>query len=471
MRVREKKYRITEGKMPPHDNDLEQTVLGCMILDSAICPSVVQLISQETFYFEKHRYIFSAIVQLINESRPVDMLSVSAQLKQQGKLQDSGGAYYIATLTGRISTTVNHENYCRLLQEFYIKREQIRIGSELAKMAFDEETDALDNMDWIGSEAVKLSELVVKGKHITNQKLVNDITRKIEIAGTTNGITGLKTGIKEIDELFGGYQNSDLIVKGGRPGMGKTGQALSEAINMALNEKNNVAFFSLEMSAIQLMSRAISVVSGVSLRRIQFGNLHPDEWEKYNEAASELGALDNLRIIDDIFDLNSIRYRAKSLKLKGELDIIYIDYLQLIILLNESKNNNREVTVSTISRSLKLLAKELNVPIILLCQLSRAVETRGGDKKPILSDLRESGAIEQDADIVQFIYRPEYYDITTDQNGDSLHGVAFMLIEKHRNGALKHIPMKFIHECTKFEEYKKQAFHKIVKSEHGDTPF
>ena len=276
-------------------------------------------------------------------------------------------------------------------------------------------------------------------------ELIKAVTTKMELSSKSNGMTGLSTGFKELDRVYGGRQNSDLIIKAARPAMGKTAQALCEAKHMAFESKKKVIFFSLEMSAEQLMQRLVSVHTGIPLGSIRSGDLTATQWNTYNTMADYLTD-DNLIIVDNVYSLNGIRTKCKKLKMKGGINAVYIDYLQLITH-KVSSGRSKEQEVSEVSRALKMLAKDLDVPVVCLSQLSRAVETRGGTHKPMLSDLRDSGAIEQDADIVEFIFRPEYYD----KEDSSLFGVAYVIIAKHRNGACGDIELKFRHECTRFE--------------------
>ena len=406
---------------------------------------VSEIINENSFIDEDVRNIFTVFKKLYESGSKISLVILQQRVNQTDlpcnitdliDYMDSGSALY---------------EHCQLLKEHEVKREQSNLGMSLVTRAGDITQDPFETNDYLMDEAERIVSMVDFGKTQTNMELIKAVTKKMELASQTSGITGLKTGFKDLDRVYGGRQNSDLIIKAARPAMGKTAQALCEAMNIAFEDNKKVIFFSLEMSSEQLMQRLVSIHTGIPLSNIRSGRLDPDQWDRYNEEVNYL-INDNLIIVDDVYTLNGIRTRCKKLKMKGKLDVIYIDYLQLI---NHkvAAGRSKEQEVSEVSRALKMLAKDLNVPIVCLSQLSRAVETRGGTHKPLLSDLRDSGAIEQDADIVEFIYRPEYYD----KDNAELFGVAYVIIAKNRNGACGDIEMRFRHECTRFENVGQQV--------------
>jgi replicative DNA helicase len=424
---------------------IEKQVLGSLIANPDKFVEVSEIINENSFIDEDVRNVFTVFKKLYESGSKISLVILQQRVNQTDlpcnitdliDYMDSGSALY---------------EHCQLLKEHEVKREQSNLGMSLVTRAGDITQDPFETNDYLMDEAERIVSMVDFGKTNTNMELIKAVTKKMELASQTSGITGLKTGFKDLDRVYGGRQNSDLIIKAARPAMGKTAQALCEAMNIAFEDNKKVIFFSLEMSAEQLMQRLVSIHTGIPLSKIRSGRLDPEQWDRYNVEVNYL-INDNLVIVDDVYTLNGIRTRCKKLKMKGQLDAIYIDYLQLI---NHKVANGRskEQEVSEVSRALKMLAKDLNVPIVCLSQLSRAVETRGGTHKPLLSDLRDSGAIEQDADIVEFIYRPEYYD----KDNAELFGVAYVIIAKNRNGACGDIEMRFRHECTRFENVGQQV--------------
>jgi replicative DNA helicase len=438
---------------------IEKQVLGSLIANPDKFVEVSEIINENSFIDEDVRNIFTVFKKLYESGSKISLVILQQRVNQTDlpcnitdliDYMDSGSALY---------------EHCQLLKEHEVKREQSNLGMSLVTRAGDITQDPFETNDYLMNEAERIVSMVDFGKTQTNMELIKAVTKKMELASQTSGITGLKTGFKDLDRVYGGRQNSDLIIKAARPAMGKTAQALCEAMNMAFEDNKKVIFFSLEMSSEQLMQRLVSIHTGIPLSKIRSGRLDPDQWHRYNEEVNYL-INDNLIIVDDVYTLNGIRTRCKKLKMKGKLDAIYIDYLQLINH-NVAAGRSKEQEVSEVSRALKMLAKDLNVPIVCLSQLSRAVETRGGTHKPLLSDLRDSGAIEQDADIVEFIYRPEYYD----KDNAELFGVAYVIIAKNRNGACGDIEMRFRHECTRFENvgYEPQSIMK--PSTNFEAPF
>ena len=418
---------------------IERKVIGTLVAFPDKYHEVSDLISAGCFSEPETKAIFEVFETLYAENA-----DVSKSLIQE-RIFKGDNPCNVSTVIDYLDSGSSFIEHCQILKEKEIKREQITLAMELLSKANDLKEDPFQTNDFLMEQAERVVSMVDFGKKNTNMELINSVRRKMELAQSSEGLTGLSTGFYELDKVYGGRQNSDLIIKAARPAMGKTAQALCEAKHMAFEEGKRVIFFSLEMSAEQLMQRLVSVHTGIPLGAIRGGKLTPLQWDNYNANADYL-TNNNLVIVDDVYSLNGIRTRCKKLKMKGGLDAIYIDYLQLITH-TVGKGRSKEQEVSEISRALKMLAKNLNVPVICLSQLSRAVETRGGTHKPMLSDLRDSGAIEQDADIVEFIFRPEYYQ----KEDTSLHGIAYVIIAKHRNGACGDIELKFRHECTRFE--------------------
>lgn len=438
------------GKIPPQALDLEDAVLGAMMLEQYAVNKVIDILQPEMFYKQSHQHIFAAIKSLFGKSEPIDILTVNQELSKEGLLDIVGGSYYIMQLTNRIASGANIEFHSRIIQQKFIQRELIRTSSEIIRDAFEETTDVLDLLDKAETNLFEIAENNLRRSALNLEDVVKDAIHKIEEAAKQEGnISGIPTGFIKLDNLTSGWQPSDLIILAARPGMGKTAFVLSLMRNIAVDYKRSVALFSLEMSAVQLVTRLISSETEISGDKLKKGTLTNIEWKKLNE---KIGGLSNAKIyIDDTPALTIFELRAKSRRLKSQhnIQMIIIDYLQLMSA--GSDKGNREQEISTISRSLKALAKELNVPIITLSQLNRSVETRGGTKRPQLSDLRESGAIEQDADMVCFLYRPEYYNITQNEDGiEYQSGHTDLIVAKHRNGALEDIPLKFLKDFVKF---------------------
>ncbi|MEY3343709.1 MAG: replicative helicase [Bacteroidota bacterium] len=445
-------FQLT-GKLPPQAVDLEEAVLGALMLEKDALSAVVDILKPECFYKEAHRHIFACIHGLFNAAQPIDILTVTHALKKKGELELVGGAYYISQLTSRIASAANIEYHARIILQKHIQRELIRISGETIRDSYEDSMDVLELLDRAEKNLFEIAEGNIRRNYEDMPSLVTKAMKEIEIASNQkDGITGIPSGFTELDRITSGWQRSDLVIIAARPGMGKTAFVLSLARNAAVKFGNPVAFFSLEMSSLQLVNRLISSESGITSDKIRKGMLADHEWEQLNVKIKPL--LDAPLFIDDTPALSVFELRAKCRRLVAEkkVSMIIIDYLQLMVAGGDSKVGNREQEISTISRSLKAIAKELNVPILALSQLSRAVETRGSSKKPQLSDLRESGAIEQDADMVLFIYRPEYYKLEEDENGRPTQGIAEIDVAKNRNGSLKSVNLKFIGNLTKFED-------------------
>ncbi|OUR92405.1 replicative DNA helicase [Flavobacteriales bacterium 34_180_T64] len=444
---------LEKGKIPPQAIDLEEVVLGAMMIDKKGVDEVIDILSADAFYKEAHKIIFEAIFKLFENSEPVDLLTVSSQLKKDAKLDLVGGDFYLISLTQRVSSSAHIEFHARIILQKYIQRSLIKISSEIIEEAYDETKDVFDLLDTAEAKLYEVTQGNIKKSTETAQSLVIQAKKKIEDISNKEGLSGIPSGFTKLDKLTSGWQESDLIIIAARPGMGKTALTLSMARNIAVNENIPVAFFSLEMASVQLITRLISSETGLSSEKLRTGRLEKHEWEQLNVKVKTLEKAP--LFIDDTPSLSIFDLRAKARRLASQYGIkmIIIDYLQLMTAGGSQKGGNREQEISTISRNLKALAKELSLPVIALSQLSRAVETRGGSKRPLLSDLRESGAIEQDADIVSFIYRPEYYKIDEwdDDDRSPTEGQAEFIIAKHRNGGLDNIRMKFIGHLGKFD--------------------
>jgi len=438
------------GKVPPQAIEIEEAVLGALMLEQKALSTVIDILKPDIFYTEAHKLIFKAIFDLNKVGKPVDILTVTNELKRTGKLEEVGGAYYITKLTNRVVSGANIEFHTRILTQKYIQRELIRISSEIIKDSYEDKTDVFDLLDKAESRLFSISEKNFRRDYDDMESLIKTAIDEIKAAKESEGsFIGIGSGFTNLDAVTSGWQKSDLIVLAGRPGMGKTALALTLCRNAAVLFNKPVAFFSLEMSSIQLVTRLISSETEISSEKLRKGDLGNNDWDRLNEKISSL--VEAPIFIDDTPALSIFELRAKCRRLKEQhgIEMVLIDYLQLMNTAGENKGN-REQEISTISRSLKALAKELNIAIIVLSQLNRSVETRAGSKKPILSDLRESGAIEQDADLVIFIYRPEYYKIDKDEDGNSLKDIAQIIIAKHRNGPLKDINLSFKSRFAKF---------------------
>lgn len=440
------------GRIPPQAVDLEKAVLGAMMLEKNAVTDTIDILMQESFYDPKHQYIFGAIKELFGSSKPIDILTVTDMLKKNGELEAAGGAVYISQLTNRIASTAHVEYHARVISEKYIKRELIRMSSEVMREAFDDTNDVFDVLNKAEGDLFKIAENNMGKAVDVMQNVVREAIEEIEKASQNgDGISGVPTGFFALDKLTAGWQRSDMIVLAARPAMGKTAFVLSMARNTAVDFNQGVAIFSLEMSSVQLVKRLISSETRIPAEKLRKGDLRDDEFQQLHSRITKLSTAPIY--IDDTPGISVFDLRAKCRRLKMQYDIqmVIIDYLQLMTAGGSKGQGNREQEISTISRSIKEIAKELNIPIIALSQLSRSVEQRGGDKKPVLSDLRESGAIEQDADIVSFIYRPEYYGFLQDEDGNSNAGIGEIIVAKHRNGALDSIRLRFIKEFARFD--------------------
>ncbi len=443
---------LEAGKLPPQAPELEQAVLGALMLERNAVNEAIDILQAESFYVEAHKRIFSTILDLFKNDQPIDILTVTEELKKRGELDVVGGAFYISQLTSKVASSANVEYHARIISQKHILRELIRISAETTRDAYDDSADVFDLLDKAEQDLYAITSGNLKRNYEPMSDLIQDAIANIENAKSkTGGVSGVPTGFVELDKLTAGWQRSDMVIVAARPAMGKTAFVLSMARNIAVEHKKAVAVFSLEMSSTQLVTRLIASEAGISSEKLRKGELNDQEFAILHQ---HIARLTNAPIyIDDTPALNIFELRAKARRLKSQhnVDLIVIDYLQLMTGGGDNRGGNREQEISSISRSIKSIAKELDIPIIALSQLSRAVETRGGDKKPMLSDLRESGAIEQDADIVCFLYRPEYYKIYEDERGSTL-GIGEVIVAKHRNGALDTIRLRFIPELAKFAD-------------------
>ena len=444
---------IEQGKLPPQALDMEAAVLGALMLEQDAATNAIDIVKPDYFYKPENRTIFEAIYQLFNESQPIDILTVTNKLRENGKLEEIGGAYYISQLTNRVASTANTETYARIVEQNYIKRELIRISADITRNAYDETVDVIDTLDSAEKDLLAIGEQSFKTNYSDMGTLVHRAIEEVKSARShEDGISAnaVPSGFASLDRITNGFQRSTLIILAARPAMGKTAFALSIARNIAVQQKKAIAFFSLEMSDMELVTRLISSEAGLNAQKLKTGNLQEYEW---TQLMTKTDALSKAPIfIDDSAALNMFELRAKCRRLKQKHDIqmVFVDYLQLMQGSADTRGN-REQEISKISRQLKALAKELRIPVFAMSQLSRAVETRGNSKRPQLSDLRESGAIEQDADVVMFIHRPEIYGITEDERGNSTLGMADILLEKHRSGPTGVARLKFIKEFAKFD--------------------
>ncbi|WBX72673.1 replicative DNA helicase [Tenacibaculum pacificus] len=458
---------LEKGKLPPQALELEEAVLGAMMIDKKGIDEVIDILTPESFYDKRHQEVYQAIYTLFQNSEPIDLLSVSNQLKKSGKLDVAGGDFFLIGLTQKVASSAHIEFHSRIILEKYIQRRLITISSEIIENSYNETIDVFDLLDEAEGKLFEVTQgNLKKGAEKADSLVQQSINRIQEISGK-EGMSGLQTGFTKLDALTSGWQPSDLIIIAARPGMGKTAFVISMAKNMAIQFNNAVAIFSLEMSSVQLITRMISSETGLTSEKLRKGDLEPHEWEQLNVKVKKLS--DAPIFIDDTPALSIFDLRAKARRLVSQHDvkIIVIDYLQLMTA--GGSGGNREQEISTISRNLKALAKELSIPVIALSQLSRAVETRGGSKRPLLSDLRESGAIEQDADIVSFIFRPEYYGMTEwdDDDHTPREGQGEFIVAKHRNGGMDNIRLKFTGHLALFSDLEEGISSEFESSMNG----
>ncbi len=438
---------LEKGKIPPQSLELEEAVLGGMLIDKRGVDEVIDILSEEVFYAPAHQKIYAAIDKLFKDAKAIDILTVREQLLEDGTLKEIGGTDYLIGLTQKVSSSANIQEYARYIKGKYIKRRLIKMSNEVIEDAYNDEVVARNLLDEAEGKLFSISQGNTRTSESAHDLVLQAIKKIEELHNRKEEFSGVPSGFTQIDELTAGWQSTDLIIVAARPAMGKTAFTLSMARNIAVDSKIPVAFFSLEMSSIQLITRLISSETGISSDKLRTGKLTEADFERLTHKTQSL--LEAPLYIDDTPSLSIFDLRAKARKMVSQhkVKIIFIDYLQLMTANTSGKGvGNREQEISTISRNLKALAKELDLPIIALSQLSRNVESRLGHKRPQLSDLRESGAIEQDADIVTFLYRPEYYKLDTwdDAEATSTANQAEFIVAKHRNGGLDNIRLQFI---------------------------
>ncbi len=441
------------GHLQPQALDVEKAVLGALMIDKDAYAVVCEILRADSFYEPRNQKVYAAVQSLGMAERPIDVLTVTEQLAKNGDLDDVGGPVYVAELSSRVASSANIEYHARIIAQKFLARQLISYASVIETKAFDDTTDIDDLMQEAEGSLFELSQRNMKKDYTQIDPVIKNAVEVIQkAAANKDGITGVPTGYHKLDDITSGWQASDLVIIAGRPAMGKTSFALSMAKNIAADYKVPMAFFSLEMSNVQLVNRLISNCCEIQGKKIQNGQLQPDEWERLDKRMNNL--LGAPLYVDDTPGLSVFELRTKARRLVREhgVKLIMIDYLQLMNA-NGMRFSSRQEEVSTISRSLKGLAKELDIPILALSQLNRSVESREGPegKRPQLSDLRESGAIEQDADMVLFVHRPEYYHIYQDGDGRDLHGMAQIIIAKHRKGATGDVLLTFRGEYTRFE--------------------
>ncbi len=438
--------------LQPQAPEIERVVLGALMIDKDAFSVVSEILKPETFYEPRNQKIYSAIQKLSMDENPVDIMTVMEELKRQGTLEEVGGPTYIVDLSSHVASSANIEYHSRILAQKYTARQLISFASVVATKAFDETVDVDELMQDTEKNLFELSQKNMKQDYSHVEPVVNEAIRILQKAAENKGeLTGIPTGYAKLDDMTAGWQASDLVIIAGRPAMGKTSFALSLAKNIAVDYQRPIAFFSLEMNNVQLANRLMSNVCEIEGKKILNGQLDAEEWKRLD---ANVGRLANSPIyVDDTPAMSIFELRTKARRLVREknVQVIMIDYLQLMNA-NGSRFGSRQEEVSTISRSLKGLAKELNIPILALSQLNRTVEGRDGleGKRPQLSDLRESGAIEQDADMVLFVHRPEYYRIFEDEKGNDLRGKAQIIIAKHRKGGTGDVLLEFKGEYTSF---------------------
>ena len=438
------------GKVPPHDVEAEQAVLGSMLTDKDAVISAIEVLKEDDFYRTDNKSIYEAIINLYNRAEPIDIITVKAELESLGKFEQVGGLEYLASLPDKVPTTANAMTYINIVEDKPTLRNLIKTANEIIELGYDPTEDVSDIMEGAEKKIFNIMQNNDKKSYSPIKDiLVDSFTQLEELYNRKQHITGVPSGFTELDYKTAGFHGSDLVLIAARPAMGKSAFALNIATNAAVRANVPVAIFSLEMSKEQMVNRILCSEAMVDSNKVRTGKLEEDDWTKL---AGSIGPLSDAEIyIDDTPGISVMEIRAKCRKLKLEKNIgmVVIDYLQLVQGSNK-RNGSREQEISEISRSLKILAKELNVPVIALSQLSRAVEQRP-DHRPMLSDLRESGAIEQDADIVMFLYRDDYYNPDSEKKD-----IAEVIIAKHRGGSLGTVDLLWLGSYTKFVNLEKR---------------
>jgi len=434
-------------RIPPQNIEAEQAVLGAMLIKKEAISEVVTILIGTDFYRDAHRIIFDAMLELFNKNEAVDLITITEQLRKNEQLDKVGGIAYVTSLANSVPTAANIEYHAKIVKEKGQLRHLINSATAIAGMGYEDNENVIDVMDKAEKMILEVAAKRGGGDFTPIKNILLDTFSKIEVLyASKGGITGTPTGFKDLDKLTSGLQPSDLILVAARPSMGKTAFTLNLATHIAVREKKAVAFFSLEMSKEQLVQRMLCSEGAIDSQRLRIGELDDKDWGKLISAADRLSTAPIF--IDDTAGITVMELRSKARRLKTEYDLklIVIDYLQLMQGSSSKGGDNRQQEISEISRSLKALARELNVPVIALSQLSRSVESRQV-KKPMLSDLRESGSLEQDADIVMFLYREDYYDPDTENKN-----ITDVIIAKHRNGPVDTIQLFFHKQFTKFAD-------------------
>jgi len=471
MRTKPSQYTrsgLEHGMIPPQATDLEEAVLGALMLENNAISDVMDIVRPESFYRIEHQKVFNAIVSLTEANNPVDILTVTAFLKQEGTLDLVGGAYFISQLTDRAASSANAEFHARIIQQKFIARELIRVSGDIYHQAYEDTTDALELLDEANLTIADIGADINSEKGSkSNQELILEIVSDAERASNGAEIVGIPTEIPAVDRLTGGWEGGKVYILAARSSMGKSSYAMQSAYYMAVKLKLPVLFFSLEMTAKDLMLRMISKHINIDANLIKTGRITPEQWSLFHSSMQEI--IDSpLEIVDHLFDLMDIRKKILIHKKKYGLKGVFVDYIQKVRV--KSSKKNREQEVSEVSSMFQMLSKQVNCPFIALAQLSRAVETRGGTKRPMLSDLRESGALEQDADVVMFIYRPEYYGLDVSEEFGHTEGLAELIIAKNRGGATGTAPMRFHPKTTSFSPWGEQSFSGPNPNDIPDTP-
>lgn len=441
------------GKLPPRDTEVEQAVLGAVMLEKDAYMEVCDLLTPDSFYDPRHQKIFQAISTLGLNQQPIDLITVTEQMNKEGTLEEVGGRVYLTDITARVFSAAHVAEHAKIVAQKFLARRLIHFASEVEGKAFDPANDIDDLLQEAEGQLFEISQTQLKREVTQVDPVLALALEQIQLASTSEtGLSGLQTGYHELDKMTSGWQNSDLIIIAARPAMGKTAFVLSMAKNMAIDFSIPVGIFTLEMANVQLIKRVISNVANISGDKIKSGNLEPYEWERLHKETNTIYGAPLYLDETPGLSITELRTKARRLVREHGVRLIMIDYLQLMNATG-MKFGSREQEVSTISRSLKALAKELNIPVIALSQLNRATETRE-NKRPVLSDLRESGAIEQDADMVCFIHREEYYTKSGyDSEGNDIRGQAELIIAKHRSGAVGDVKLRFVSQYARFENW------------------
>lgn len=440
------------GKLPPQSIELEEAVLGAIMLEKNALSDVIEILKPESFYKEGHQHIYEAIVELFNEAQPIDLLTVRERLKKKGMLEVVGNTSYLTSLTRKVNSSAHIEFHARIIIELAIKRELIKVATEIERDAYEDATDVFELLDQTSSQIFKIGEMNIVKDYMPINTVMQEAFKEFEARKDhQDGVTGVPSGFSELDRITSGWQKTELIIMAARPGMGKTAFMLTLARNAAVTYNKPVAIFSLEMGRVQIVNRLLAIEAEIEGEKMKKGNFSEAEWmhlinntRKLSEAKIFIDETPALRILE-------LRAKCRRLKEQHKIEMVMVDYLQLMTG-ETGRNGSREQEIASISRALKNIAKELEIPVIALSQLSRDVEKRGsGSKRPQLSDLRESGSIEQDADIVIFIHRPEYYATGSEEDAEN-EGKASIIVAKNRSGALEDVELRYIKQYTKFVE-------------------